>query len=721
MRIDPTIKRSLMKSAAILMALTSIVSCGPKQEKEKQFQPPQSAIKPVYDTLYSQVLRDDYRWLEDGETLELQAWTDAQNNYTRSILDTLPQRETLKKRFSQLLDYESVNLPAIRDSIWYYTKQIPGKNQSVLIRAKSHYRDEHILLDPNLLQTEGIISIDWFSVSPKGTYLAYGLSEGGSELSTLYLMETKSGKVLADTIPQTRACSIAWLPDENAFYYTRYPLAESCPEADRVYYRHIWHHKIGDDYQQDAHIFGKDRAKEEWPELKISPDGRWLFTIAELVGNENELLLLDRKSDKGWQSLTEGRKGSFIPYTDDHHFYILSNYEASNYRIFKADYTKPGFDNWQEIIPESAKKIEQMAVLGENLAIIELEKAMGQLSTYSKNGRFKTQMQLPQIGSVRGLAFDKENELLFTRFQSYNYPPAVWQFDEKSGDAKEVLKTHIPADLSDYEVRQASYTGYDGVEITMFIVHQKGLQKNGDTPTLLYGYGGFNISLTPNFSASLVPWLEAGGIYAVAHLRGGGEYGEAWHQAGMLHQKQNTFNDFIAAAEFLIAEGYTSKNRLAIAGGSNGGLLTGAAVTQRPDLFKAVIIAVPLLDMVRYHLFSIARLWIPEYGSSETKEGFQTIIQYSPYQKVQKTAYPATFLLTADSDTRVDPLHARKMAAKMQATNQADTPIIIRIEKQAGHGKGKPISKRIDELADRYAFLAWQTGLAIHLQEKSPH
>ncbi|HDR04776.1 MAG TPA: hypothetical protein ENN84_05965, partial [Candidatus Marinimicrobia bacterium] len=322
----------------ILPILAGITGCDPRPVKEKRFQPPVSATIAVYDTLYSQVLRDDYRWLEDGDSPETKAWTDAQNRYTRSILDTLPQREFLIKRFTELLGQESVNLPTIRDNAYFYTKQLSGKNQRVLIQSNPDFTDEEILLDPNTMQADGIISIDWFSVSPKGAYIAYGLSAGGSELSTLYILEINSGKTLSDSIPHTRACSIAWLPDESAFYYTRYPLPGTRPDPERVYYRHVWFHKIGNDYQDDEHIFGKNRPKEEWPELKISSDGRWLFLIAELVGNENELLLLDRQSDSGWQSLTRNRKGSFIPYPDREYFYILSNYHASNYRIYKADY-----------------------------------------------------------------------------------------------------------------------------------------------------------------------------------------------------------------------------------------------------------------------------------------------------------------------------------------------------------------------------------------------
>ncbi|MEA3500738.1 MAG: prolyl oligopeptidase family serine peptidase, partial [Candidatus Marinimicrobia bacterium] len=561
------------------------------------------------------------------------------------------------------------------------------------------------------LSDDGTISIDWWNVSPTGKYFVYGISEGGSERSTLYILNTETKEKLDEEIPQTRACSIAWLPDEKSFYYTRYPLEGTMEKEDLNYYRHVYLHTINADHKNDEEIFGVNRDKEEWPNVTISPNGKYLFVIAEKGWEFCNIFMKNLETNSEWTNLTKDISGLFSVITAEDNFYIKTNYKAPKYRIFKIFYDNPEYKNWSEIIPESDFILKSATIVNNKIILSTMENAYSRLYIYNNNGEMEKEIKLPSFGTAGGISSEIDKKYFYFSFSSFNFPRTIFKYKLEDNSQIEIYKTPTKMKYDDIVVKQIWYKSKDETPISMFLVHKKGIKLNGKNPTLVYGYGGFNVNMNPYFSQTLLLWLNNGGVYAYTNLRGGGEYGEEWHKSGMLMNKQNTFDDFISAGEWLIENNYTNSEYLSAMGGSNGGLLSGAVLTQRPDLYKAVVIGVPLLDMIRYHKFLIARLWIPEYGSSENKKQMEYILKYSPYQNVKETKYPATLITTATSDSRVAPLHARKMAALLQKNNQANTPILVRIEHKAGHSKGKPKWKIVDGLTDRYSFLMWQTGM----------
>jgi len=695
-----------LKILLIAIIIFTIFGC----DNTPKYQPPITKVETVTDTIFGHNISDPYRWLEDDNSEEVKLWTKEQNKFTRDILDAIPFREKLKKQISEIIETEDMSTPIVRGDKLFYNRQISGKDHSV-IYMKSKDLDETILFDPNDLSEDGTIAIDWWNVSPTGKYFVYGLSEGGSERSTLYILNTNTKEKLEEIIPQTRACSIAWLLDENSFYYTRYPLKGTMEKADLNYYRHVYLHKIGVNYTNDKEVFGEGRNKEEWPNVKISPSGRYLFVIAEKGWEFCNVFMKDLKTNNDWIELTTNVTGLFEIVPAEKHFYVKTNYDAPKYRIFKVSYKKPSYNNWEEIVPESEFTLNSVNIFNKKMIISTMENAISKLYIYDNNGEFEREIKLPSLGKVGGIHSQIDKNYFYYSFSSFNFPKTIFKYNLDEISNIEIYQTPTKLKYDNIEIKQVWYESKDKTPISMFLVHKKDVKLNGKNPTLIYGYGGFNVNMCPYFSQTLLLWLNNGGVYAYTNLRGGGEYGEKWHKAGMLFNKQNTFDDFIYAAEWLIKNKYTDSQHLAAMGGSNGGLLAGAVLTQRPDLYKAIVVGVPLLDMIRYHKFLIARLWIPEYGSSEDKNQMEYILKYSPYQNVNATKYPAVLLTTATSDSRVAPLHARKMAALLQAKNRADTPILIRIEHKAGHSKGKPKWKIVDGLTDRYSFLMWQTGM----------
>ncbi len=588
---------------------------------------------------------------------------------------------------------------------------------------------DRVLVDANALAADGTVALDWFQPSDTGKYVAYGTSAGGSEMSTLHVIETKTGTILPDTIERTRAASIAWLHDNSGFYYTRYPKKGEVPDGQEVYNRHVYFHVLGDDPVHDDPIFGEGRDAEDWPSVALSNDDRWLLINVSQGWTKSELYLMDLKSEKPASRLTTGKDFLYSADVFDGKVYITTNEDAPRYRVFVTDAGNFDHGAWKEIIPQSDAVLQGASVFGGKLFAQYEQNASSQLKIFDLDGKKISDIELPAIGTVFGTGGRWNKDEAFFGFQSFMVPPSIYVVDLKpvsvnlpNHEAKSALisalwmKVDAPSiDPSAYEVGQEWFKSKDGTRVPMFVVHKKGLAKSGKNPTLLTAYGGFNVSLTPSFSRTAYLWMERGGVFAVANLRGGAEFGEDWHRAGMLDKKQNVFDDMIAAAEHLISEKYTDKNHLAIQGGSNGGLLMGAMITQRPDLFRAVVCQVPLLDMLHYQDFQIAKLWIPEYGSSENPEQFKWLYAYSPYHHVKAGAeYPAILFMTADTDTRVDPMHAKKMAALMQGqarNGQSKTrPILLRIESKAGHGAGKPVTKQIEEFTDVYSFLWWQVG-----------
>src|SRR3954447_3935094 len=666
------------------------------------------------EILHGESIPDPYRWLEQGDDPRTQAWTADQNALTESLLTAVPGRARLRARLDELLSIGALSTPEPVAGRYFYQRRDGRQNQPVLYVREGRDGEDRSLVDPNRLDAQGTTALDWFYPSEDGRLLAYGLSENGSEQSLLHLLEVDSGAPLPDRIPRTRAADLAWLPDSSGFYYTRYPAPAEVPAGEEHYHRAVYFHRLGTDPAGDPQVF-RPAEKEHWPGVGLSPDGRWLVIGVARTFDQTDLYLQDLAAGTPAVPVASDLPATFDGDVVRGRLYLRTNLDAPTYRLYLVDPERPAREGWREIVPPRADAVlDGFRVIGPALALSYLARAASRLRLSDLEGNGVREVALPTIGSLFGLSGEWDGDEVFYGFTSYTVPPTVYRLalPETAGE----LWRRVEADLdpSRYEVRQVSYPSRDGTEVTMFVVHRTGVSRDGANPVYLSGYGGFNISMTPAFSRSLLLWLERGGVVAIPNIRGGGEYGEAWHQGGMLGTKQNSFDDFIAAAEWLIREKYTRPDRLAAAGGSNGGLLMGAVLTQRPELFAAVVIQVPLLDMMRYHRFLIARLWIPEYGSAEDPEQFRWLRAYSPYHHVRDgVAYPAVLLATAESDTRVDPMHARKMAARLQAATSSDRPVLLRLEAQAGHGAGKPLNKVLDELTDTWTFVFWQLGVEV--------
>ncbi|MGA7891749.1 MAG: prolyl oligopeptidase family serine peptidase [Candidatus Sulfotelmatobacter sp.] len=679
--------------------------------------PPKAEKRPLEETLHGVKIVDNYRWLEDGKSPETEKWVAEEMAYTRAVLDPLPGREAIHKRLTELLSIGSIGAPQIGGKYYFYTRREGMQNQPVLYVREGVDGKDRVLVDANQLAADGTIALDWYQPSENGKYLAYGTSPSGSEMSTLHIIETRTGKALPDTIERTRAASIAWTLDNSGFYYTRYPRKGDVAEGQEVYNRHVFYHELGADPTTDPLIFGEGRDAEDWPNVDLDNDGRLLLITVEEGWTKTELFLMDLKKRTPPTRITTGKNFLYGGTVYNGRLYIVTNEDAPRYRVFVAEAGDYERDDWKEIIPQTDAVLQGAAVWGGKLFAQYEQNASSQLKIFDLNGTKLHDLALPAIGTVFASDGKWDRDEIFYGFQSFTFAPTIYRYDLKTGTTSQWAKVDAPSiDPAAYDVEQEWYHSKDGTRVPMFIVDKKGLKKDGHNPTLLTGYGGFNASSTPAFNRNTYLWMEHGGVYAVANLRGGAEFGEDWHRAGMLGNKQNVFDDMIAAAEHLIAEKYTDKDHLAIQGGSNGGLLMGAMITQRPDLFRAVVCQVPLLDMLRYQNFQIAKLWVPEYGSADDPEQFKWLYAYSPYHHVKPgTEYPAILFMTADTDTRVDPMHAKKMAALMQdeAKNGASKtrPILLRIETKAGHGAGKPVTKQIEELTDVYSFLFWQLGV----------
>ena len=681
--------------------------------------PPQAKVDVVEETLHGHKIADPYRWLENAGSADSQEYVRAEMAYTRSLLDPLPGRDHIHERLGQLLAIGAIGTPQVAGPYFFYIRREGTQNQPVLLVREGLHGKDRTLVDANQMSADGTVALDWWFPSDDGKYVAYGTSASGSENSTLYLIETATGKLLPDQIPQTRIAQVAWKKDNSGFYYGRNPKKGEVPEGDDVYYLHIFYHALGSDPKNDPLIWGEVRKKEEILVSQLpDDDDRWLLLTAyEGSAGKNELFLQDLKAGTPPLELTSGKDFHYNAEIFRGKIYITTNEGAPHFHLFVVDAANPLRVNWKEIVPESEGILQSTGIVdGKILAQYE-QNASSQLKLFDLEGKPLGNIELPGIGSIAGLGGRWDRKEAFFGFQSFTVPPSIYQVELASRKTSLWDKVGTPGiDPSAYEVAQLWYTSKDGTKVPMFVFHKKGLALNGKNPTLLTGYGGFNVSLTPTFSGGRYLWLEHGGVYAVANLRGGAEFGEDWHRAGMLDKKQNVFDDFIAAGEFLIAQKYTDKDHLAIQGGSNGGLLMGAMITQRPDLFRAVVCQVPLLDMLRYQNFLIAKFWVPEYGSAEDAKQFDWLYAYSPYQHVKPgTEYPAIMFMTADSDSRVDPMHAKKMAALMQAEaangRSRERPILLRIDSKAGHGQGKPITKQIEDGTDVYSFLFWQLGV----------
>jgi prolyl oligopeptidase len=704
--------------------------------------PPLAEKRPLNEVLFGVDIVDNYRWLEDASSSDTQKWVAAEMAYTRKILDPLPGREAIQKRLTELLSIGSISAPEMGGKYYFYTRREGMQNQPVLyVRERSaagkdaagkDNGKDRVLLDPNQLSADGTVALDWYHPSENGKYLAYGTSPSGSEMSTLHILETKTGKALPDVIEGTRAASVAWMHDGSGFYYTRYPKKGDVPEGQEAYNRHVFYHELGADPETDPLIFGLGRDPEDWPSVSLDNNGRLLLITVSEGWTKSELYLMDLKAGTPPIRITTGKNFLYGASVYNGRIYIVTNEDAPRYRLFVTEAGDYERDNWKEIVPQTDAILQGAAVWGGKIFTQYEKDASSQLRIFDIEGTHLSDIHLPALGTVFTSNGKWDRDEIFFGFQSFTVPPSIYRIDLAPIPAHDAnmhasegsvfatslwAKVDAPSiDPSAYEVNQEWFHSKDGTRVPMFIVNKKGLKKDGRNPVLLTGYGGFNISMMPAFSRTAYLWMENGGVYAVANLRGGSEFGEDWHRAGMLDKKQNVFDDMIAAAEHLISEKYTDANHLAIQGGSNGGLLMGAMITQRPDLFRAVVCQVPLLDMLRYQNFQIAKLWIPEYGTADKPDQFKWLYAYSPYHHVKAgVEYPAVLFMTGDTDTRVDPMHAKKMAAEMQAEakngSSKTRPILLRIEEKAGHGAGKPVAKQIEEFTDIYSFLFWQLGV----------
>jgi prolyl oligopeptidase len=704
--------------------------------------PPQARIAKVIDDYHGRQIADPYRWLEDSTSKETQRFVEEQNAYTRSVLEGVSGRDELRRRIEQLLTIGRVACPRVGGKRYFYERRDGRQNQAVVYVREGRagqglQNSDRALIDVNNLAPDGTIALDWWYPSEDGRYVAFGTSPNGSELSTLQVIDGGSGALLGEKIERTRAASVAWLPDSSGFYYTRYPRPADVPAGEEMYNRHVFFHQLSGDHASQASgnsagatdasgmtdplVFpadGVELAPQHWPNVSLSNDGRWLLVDVSEGWTKTELYLKDlAASGSRFLRITSGKNFLYHAEVLDGQLYITTNEDAPRFRVFKAACVTPQRANWKEIIPESDAVIEGRAtVIGKKLFVHTIKTASSQLRLFDLEGQPVAEIAMPALGSIFDLGGHWNSGSGFFGFVSYAIPPTVYEVS-LDGRTAEWARVESSIDPQRYHVEQLWFRSKDGTRVPMFVVSKKGLIRNGHNPTLLSGYGGFNLGRTPFFNRNaMLLLLEQGGVYVDVQLRGGNEFGEDWHRNGMLEKKQNVFDDFIAGAVHLIAEKYTDAAHLAIQGGSNGGLLMGAALTQRPDLFRAVVCQVPLLDMLRYQNFQIAKLWIPEYGSSDNPTQFEYLYAYSPYHHVKPgTRYPAVLFMTAESDTRVDPMHAVKMAALLQAesANGPEQPILLRVDSKAGHGVGKPVTKLVDDAVDVWSFLFWQLGVKL--------
>jgi prolyl oligopeptidase len=715
---------------ATAAALTACAATGGRSHRTSAV-PPATRVEPVTDELHGVAVVDNYRWLEGDNsnpadagrvTPEVAAWTDAQNRYTREVVDNLPGRAALEARLRPLMEIGSVTAPRVRADRYFFTRREGSQNQAVVYWRQGVKGESRTLIDPAAIDSTGLTTVEWFSPSPDGRLLAYGTYRAGDENTTLHLMEVDTGKVLPLEIPnKTQAPD--WLPDGSGFVY------QNLKDPKDPYTGQVLFHRMGDDLSRDTVLF-RQFTRAENPKLAttwgpfgtLSRDGRWLVLGYWIDTKSNDLWLVDfarflRTGRLERREVSVGVPGVALGTVIQDTLILQTTKGAPNGKVVAASVTAPDASRWRDLVPERADSvIEGLAPARAALVVGYLQNASNAVEVFDYEGHSRGRLTLPGIGSA-SVAAEEDRTDGFVTFTSFNYPTSIFHVSFAEPSAAPALweQPEVPVDPTTVQVEQVWYPSKDGTKVSMFLVHRNGLPRNGSLPTILWGYGGFNVSYTPAFTATLFQWFEDGGLFALPNLRGGGEYGERWHEAGMLARKQNTFDDFIAAAEWLIANGYTTPAKLAIQGGSNGGLLTGAALTQRPELFRAAFVQVPLLDMLRYQQFLMARYWVPEYGSAEDPGQFAFLHAYSPYHRVRPgTRYPAVFLTAGEHDTRVHALHARKMAALLQASttsDPSDQPVLLWVDREAGHGQGKPLNLRLRDVVDQRLFAMWQLGV----------
>jgi prolyl oligopeptidase len=663
------------------------------------------------DNYHGSQIADPYRWLEDPDSPETRAWVHAQNEVTFAWLGQIPARERIRQRLTRLWNYERFNLPHKKGGRYFYTRNDGLQNQNAIYVLDRLDGPARLLFDPNTLSPDGTVALTNWVVSEDGKRMAYGLARAGSDWQEWGVLDVDSGRLLPDKLKWIKFSRVSWTKDGRGFYYSRYD--EPLPGQQftgQNFYQKLYFHRLGDTQDKDTLVYERRDQKEWGFDGEVTDDGRYLvITVWRGTERKNQVFYRDLSApDAPVVELVTGFDAEYhFVNNDGPLWWIVTDHEAPLRRVMTVDVRQPERTAWKEIIPESRDTLQDASVVGERLVVQYLKDAASAVRIFDLGGQPVREVPLPELGSVGGFSGRRGDPETFYHFTSYTTPGSIYRYDVATGETRLFRQPRVDFDPARFETKQVFYASKDGTRVPMAIVHKKGLSLDGKNPTILYGYGGFNVSQTPGFAVSTVAWLEMGGVYAVANLRGGGEYGRAWHEAGMNGQKQNVFDDFLAAAEWLIAQKYTSPEKLAIRGGSNGGLLVGAAITQRPELFAAAVPAVGVMDMLRYHKFTIGWAWVNEYGSADDPDQFRTLLAYSPLHNLKPgTNYPATLITTADHDDRVVPAHSYKFAAALQSAQQARQPVLIRIETRAGHGAGTPTSKLIDTATDVLSFLA---------------
>jgi prolyl oligopeptidase len=697
-------KRLLMMTMATIAAMTATA---------QQLSYPKAAKDGTVDEYFGTKVSDPYRWLENDTSAETAAWVEAENKVTADYLSRIPFRDKVLKRLTELSNYEKIGAPRKRHGKWYFYKNDGLQNQYVMYQADQLGSEPRVFLDPNKLSADGTVALKGVYFSNNGKWAAYSISRSGSDWQEFYVIDLATGRLTSDHIEWAKFSGAAWLGD--GFYYSAYDRPTEGKEFSNVNEgMKIYYHKMGTPQSQDVLFYQNPTQPKRFYELAVNETETLMYLYEAGAGAGNNLFVRDlRQQDSQFIQLTDNMDYQYSPiYDEGGKIYLYTNYGAPKGRIMTADIRKPGVNDWQELVAEQQNMLNGVDVINRQLILTYSQDACDHAFVYGLDGKQRHEVRLPMVGSV-SFTGDERGEECFYTFTSFTMPGTVYRYDMARNESTLYAQPSVKFRLQDYESRQLFFQSKDGTRVPMFITYKKGLKLNGKNPVYLYGYGGFNIALGPSFSATRIPFLEQGGIYAQVNLRGGSEYGEAWHLAGTKMQKQNVFDDFIGAAEYLISQGYTSKEKLAIVGGSNGGLLVGACMTQRPDLFRVAIPQVGVMDMLRYHKFTIGWNWASDYGTSEdSREMFEYLKGYSPLHNLKPgTSYPATLVTTADHDDRVVPAHSFKFAATLQECHAGANPVLIRIDTKAGHGGGKPLAKVLEEQADIYSFILYNMGV----------
>ena len=712
--------RKKILTLTIIFLLSFFPACQKKGEEIQPLTYPVSKKIDHIDDYFGTKVEDPYRWMEDETSAEVKKWIEAQNELTFDYLEKIPFREKIRQRLTEVYNYPKQSSPRRAGEYYFFSKNDGLQNQSVIYVQKGLDGEPEVFIDPNELSPDGTVRVGLTGFSKDNRYVTVSKSESGSDWRELNVMEIATKKELGDRLKWLKFGGAAWYGD--GFFYSGYDK----PEEGREYtetnkFQKIFYHKLGDPEEKDTLIYEDTEHPLRYKNVSLTEDNRFLFLNISEGTHGNELYYKDpAKKDMDFQPLFQGFE--FDSYVIDNigdKLLIYTNTDAPNYKVILMDPENAEKENWRTFIPEQKEVLNSASTAGNFLFCTYLKDASTHVYQYDFEGNLIREIQLPELGTARGFGGKKEDKILFYTFTSFTSPPTIYKYEISSGNSEVFHKTEVPINPDDYIAKQVFYTSKDGTRVPMFIVQKKELKQNGDNPTYLYAYGGFNISRLPSFDPTLIVLLENGGIYAMPNIRGGGEYGEEWHRAGMLLNKQNVFDDFIAAAEYLINEKYTSKEKLAIAGGSNGGLLVGACMTQRPDLYRVAFPAVGVMDMLRYHKFTVGWGWVVEYGSSDEEEHFHNLYSYSPLHNIKSgVSYPATLVTTADHDDRVVPAHSFKFAAMLQEQHAGNNPVLIRIETRSGHGSSST-TKRLEETADKFAFMFYNMG--IDIQYKSSH